>query len=316
MDHGDVEARASHVGGDDVTQSRGLRERARRRHTRHRPRLRQHDGPGARLGRSEGPTIRLHHGHRDVEPRRGQPPLHRIEERRAGARRVGVQHGRRHALVLADDREELRGARDLERRVPLGGEGGHAPLVDRIPERPEETDGERLDALFADETLERRRDLGLVERHQNPTVTIDPLPHRRDAPPGDERRERMAHAVDAKPVAARHRPEVREAAGHEEPRRRAGTLGEAVRDRGRAEGEVRGRGEHLAQRDRVIGRRRLERGHETVGQRAGRGRRLATPAADAVGQEAVGEGASDVDADRVGRHAPRDNTHAARGGAR
>ena len=188
--------------------------------------------------------------------------------------------------------------------------------MDRIPERPEETDGERLDALFADETLERRRDLGLVERHQNPTVTIDPLPHRRDAPPGDERRERMAHAVDAEPVAARHRPEVREAAGHEEPGRRAGALRETVRDRGRAEGEVRGCGKHLAQRDPAIRGRRLERGHETVGQRAGRGRRLATPAAHAVGQEAVGEGAPDVDADRVGRHAPRDNTHAARGGAR
>ena len=79
---------------------------------------------------------------------------------------------------------------------------------------------------------------------------------------------------------------------------------------------MRGRGEHLAQRDRVIGRRRLERGHETVSQRAGRGRRLTAPAADAVGQEAVGEGASDVDTDRVGRHAPRDNTHAARGWAR
>src|SRR2546429_63807 len=78
-------------------------------------------------------------------------------------------------------------------------------------------------------TVERRRDLGLVKGHENRTVTIDPLPHRRDAPPGDKRRERMAHALDTEPVTARHRPEVREAAGHEEPRRRAGTLGEAIR---------------------------------------------------------------------------------------
>ena len=51
-----------------------------------------------------------------------------------------------------------------------------------------------------------------------------------------------------------------------------------------------------------------EGGEQPIERRARRGRRLASPAVDSVGHEAVGEGAADVDADGVGGHPPRDNT--------
>jgi hypothetical protein len=51
-----------------------------------------------------------------------------------------------------------------------------------------------------------------------------------------------------------------------------------------------------------VERRRLERSDDPLDRRLRRGRRLATPAPDAVGHVAVGERAADVDADRVGGH--------------
>jgi len=109
-------------------------------------------------------------------------------------------------------------------------------------------------------------------------------------------------------VATRHRPEVGEALGHEETGRGAGELGKAVRDHRGAEAEVHRVAERAGERDADRRGRVLERGEEAAERLAGRGRRLAPPAVDAVGHEAVGEGAADVDADRVGGHPARDNT--------
>jgi hypothetical protein len=102
---------------------------------------------------------------------------------------------------------------------------------------------------------------------------------------------------------ARHRPQIREALGQHEAGWAARELRQAVRHRRRAEAEVHRVAEDAGERDAGVGGRRLERGEEPLDRRAGCGRRLAAPSARAVGQEAVGERAADVDPDRPGGHA-------------
>ena len=308
VDDGDVEARAAHVARDHLREAERGGQRLGGSHAGDRTRLREQDRADAgRAGRHRAAT-RLHQRDGNAQPGASEAGLERVEERCTRPRRVRVQHRGRHALVLTHDRDEIRRARDDDIRVALADDRRHTPLVRRVAARPQQADREALDAFRADQPIGGREDASLVERDEHGTVAVDPLADLGDPPARDERRQRPAHAVDAEPMAARHRPEVGEAFGRDEAGRRAGELGEAIRHHRGAESEMHGIAEHARARNAHRRGSVCEGGEQPIERRARRGRRLASPAVDSVGHEAVGEGAADVNADGVGGHPPRDNT--------
>ena len=87
----------------------------------------------------------------------------------------------------------------------------HRPLVQRVLERPQQRDDDRVDLLDVDQLLGRHRDRSLVDGSQHDAVAVHTLGHAHDVHTFDKRRRQQEPAVFANPVAPRQRHEVLEA---------------------------------------------------------------------------------------------------------
>ena len=85
------------------------------------------------------------------------------------------------------------------------------PLVQRVLERPQQRDDDRVDLLDVDQLLGRDRDRSLVDGSQHDAVAVHALGHAHDVHAFDKRRRQQEPAVFANPVAPRQRHEVLEA---------------------------------------------------------------------------------------------------------
>ena len=86
-----------------------------------------------------------------------------------------------------------------------------ARSFDRVLERPQQRDDDRVDLLDVDQLLGRDRDRGLVDGSQHDAVAVHALGHADDVHAFDKRRRQQEPAVFADPVAPRQRHEVLEA---------------------------------------------------------------------------------------------------------
>ena len=205
LDDGHVEARAAHVAGDEVGDVE-LPRRPTRRRTR-RPRV---------------PTRRARSACRRASSTEIEPPAECTS--RSGTRRpvlgelggervdpgertlrVRVEQGERRALELADRRVQrgTRDRRDVGER--LRERGDRLLLVQRVPERPEERDRERLDLLACRRAVRAAATTSAgIERADDVAVAVDALVDADDAPRRDDlgrRRQPAVVVVDPSPRA-------------------------------------------------------------------------------------------------------------------
>ena len=235
----------------------------------------------------------------------GQPAVELLHVARDRLADEGVQAGGDHALVLADHRIQL--GRDAQEQVRecLAHDLPGARLVGGVEERPEVTDGERLDALVLDQPAHALDHLLLVERHDDIAVDVDALVDLGDQAARHELRHRRLHErVDRRDARRARDPErVAEPLGHQQAGAPALHLGDRVRDHGRADRQQVG----LAQQLAALGPGRLgeplERVHDPVDVRARRGRGLAPDHGPVRGHaDRVGERPAYVDPDELRLH--------------
>ena len=185
-DQGELRGRPAHVEGDEVGVARELAVR------------RGHEGAGGRPGfdhahgeaghrlRGGDAAAGLHH---EEPPGIVERPERLLEPPEVVAHRghhVGVDDGRRGALVLADDGRDLRREADRDLRRLLADDLGGALLVRRVDVGVQEADGDRRDAV-PEEPPDGRPQAALVERHEHLAVEGDPLGDLPDPGAGDQR---------------------------------------------------------------------------------------------------------------------------------
>ena len=212
----------------------------------------------------------------------------RVHQRRAGALEL---RRRRHHLV----RQRHHDARQLLRR-----QLADAQLVDRVDEREQQHDGERLDALLPHATERATHGL-LVERHDDVALEVEALGNAVAlAARADRWRRRQRGIPDVLLEAAPDLDLVAVAVAGDEPGDRPRHLDHRVVGGRRAVDDQVGAGEQLGHAERLARREALEAAEDAVGLVARRGRMLVEHQR-AVGarQHQVGEGAADVDADPV-----------------
>ena len=248
-------------------------------HARRRAREQREGGMRRRLGDRRDAARRAH------DQRLGQPLLGAaIRERLqvAGERRaeIGVDRGRRGALVLAELGRDLVRGDDARSGQPPPQLVGHGRFVPRVAEREEQAHGDRL-------RIDLRQRLE-IERPQN-ALRPDPLV---DAEAALERHERLRMVV-AEPVEMSARlptqvEQVLEPGGRDERRLRALALEERVRRDGRPVREAL----QVARADGSSGRE-----HRLL--LARRGRHLGRRDAAILDEDGVRERAADVDAENA-----------------
>ena len=214
-DRADLEGRASHVRGDDVSQAELLPEALRADEAADGARLDHPDRARRGLVHRQQPTVGLSHEQlageavlRQLRPQVVEVPVDDRPESR-------VERRRRRPLVLADDRRDL--VREREERVrgdPLHDLPDLA-LGGRVGERPERADTDRVH-LFGHERLHRRGDVVFVRRRLHVAIRVGPLLDPDDQRALDDRRrlvriDGVALLVLGQPrpaaVAASHREE-------------------------------------------------------------------------------------------------------------
>ena len=236
------------------------------------------------------------------KPRAARPASSSPARRRDDRGEVGVDDGRRRALVLAPDRrgavrdrDGTPGKRSLEER-------GEAPLVRRVGEREEQADGDRdVSPGSASSGATQRRDpleLRVVERRHDRAVGGEPLADAEAVGPRGERlRLRAAQVVRILLVDPPDRRHVLEARRREQQHARALALEQRVRADGRAE---RDRGERAPASMPAASSERKIAAAGSAG--VDGSLRDDEPARLVVEHDEVGERAAGVDA-RVERHA-------------
>ena len=203
---------------------------------------------------------------------------------------MGVDHGRRAALVLPELGQYIVGGRD----VKLGQLGpqplGDRPLVGRVLIREQQADRDRLGFRVA-QLLHQPAQLGLAERFHHSLGTDafgDAEPQRL----GDQRRRLGgAEPVEVGSVLAPDVEQVGEPAGGDQRRPGAG----AGEQRVGADGHSVGEAGHLARPRPGPLERRGDRREHPGGLIVGSGRRLRRVQRAAVIEDSVGERPADVD---------------------
>src|SRR2546422_173550 len=153
-DEADVERRAAHVGGDDVLVADDRAEVLRGQHTGHGGGVYREERAARRLRGRDHTAATLHDLERKAQAARLRSRFEPAEIARHHRAEVGVEHRRHRALVLAPARDQVGRAADEHLRRELLDHRLHPPLVLGVLERPQEADGDRLDAL-RDELLDR-----------------------------------------------------------------------------------------------------------------------------------------------------------------
>src|SRR5579864_5486217 len=225
---------------------------------------------------------------------------------------IGVDRYRGGALILAPFRHQIGRAGHEHVRHPLAYHRPHAALMLGIEKRPEEADGDRLDAL-GDEPLDRSTGLRLVQGHHHLAEAIDSLGDTRDQPFRHDRvgllalgeMHDLAHVAPTD--AARSPHDVDDVAmplGGDEAELGAALLHDGI---GADRGPVRKYGDvavELLRSDAQLRRRRADRIDHALGEIARRrGRLRRGDGAAVVDHHAIRESAADIDANKIRGHA-------------
>ena len=230
----------------------------------------------------------------EVVAERAQMALHEGLQR-------GVDRGRGRARVFAQDRVEPVRERVGHPRHRLLDQGAQPLLVRRVLDRPEQADGDRLDALPR-EPGERRARRVLVERPLHLAFGRHPLGDFGREPARHVGLERVDMELEGMQLAALAiDQDVRKTLGHQQRGLRGGAGDDRVGRPGRAVDQ------HVRVPDQVFdgdahGPRRVgEPGLDAVGAPRGRGRRLADGERTArCGDDDIGKGAAGIDGNSVG----------------
>ena len=212
------------------------------------------------------------------------------QQRREG----GVELGRGGALVLAERAHDLVRERDVHAGQPVAQRRAECALVRGMAVGVQEADGDRLGVERGDPL---RQPGGILERAaravgRHPLGCSDAALRRHE-----RRRMRGAQAVEVRAGLAAELDEVLEALRRDEHRARAAPLQQRVRRDRRA---VRERAHVLGGRPGAV-QGRADGGEHTLGLVVGGGRRLRGHQPPVDGDDGVGEGAADVDAEEHGR---------------
>ena len=170
-----------------------------------------------------------------------------------------------------------------------------------ILEGPEQADGERLDFLILDQLAHLRLGPLRVERDDHRAAVVDPLLDLDDRVAGDQVRQRHlgVHVVVVGARGAGDPQRVAGALGDEQAYFRAAQLGDRVGDDRRPVDQRPGAGEKVGQRHLQLARGDQFQRVDDAAAVVAVGGRLLGPvlAARLGGDDDVGEGAADVDAD-------------------
>ena len=286
---GDIEARPAHVATDDVGKARRAAEMGGR------------DGTGGGTGhhrlhrlltrdaRRHHAAVALHHQQVVREATGPEAALEVTEVARHDRLDVAVEGRRAAAFELAHLAKDVGTEGDVALRPDLARDRTGAPLVIRIEVRVEEADDDRFHAQVA-ERFDRATYLVLIQRGHDVAAGVDPFGHLETPVAGHDRFEVTEHAPGVGARAPAELEGVAEAPGRDHPAAHAAAL------------------EHRVGADRRAVDDRLERArvdierrkpvHEAVRLIGGRGAHLrdAKSARGGVGEQQVGERASDIDA--------------------
>ena len=175
-DQGGVEARAAHVGGDDVALAQDAGEVAGGDHPADRAGVAEVNRLGHRLGRGDMATHRLHERDPPVAQPQVTGPGRELADVGLGALGdEGVEHRGVHPLVLADPRIDVTRERDEQVGVELGDDLSRAPFVRRMAERPQKAHGDGVNPLLSDQARHLPTHVVLLQRHEDLTAASDAL---------------------------------------------------------------------------------------------------------------------------------------------
>ena len=308
LDDADLEGRAAHVGGDHVGVAHQVTQRLGPDHAGGWAALDHADGAvGGFLGRQQ-PAIALHDHDRPAIAAAGELRLQVGQITAGNAAGIGVDDRRRAALVFARDRRDFARQGDIGFGRDPPDDVARLPFVLGIVEGPEEGDSDRLDLPVADQVAHRLFGPGFVERQQHRALVVDALGHAAHRIFRNQRRRPVARHRMLDPVlrlagpaavgAARDEDRVLEAAGRNQPGRRAAAGQQRVVDHGRAVHEEVGPGEQLLDAQVHLLRRDSDRIEHTAGKVRRRRQGLAHDEGLAGGDnDGIGTGAADI-----GRH--------------
>ena len=222
---------------------------------------------------------------------------------------VGVHHGGRRALVLSELGHDLGRGRDEHLRRDLLHELPDAELVGIVAKGPEQADRDRLDTLVLDQVADRFARRSFVERDDRLSGHVDPLHHLGDQGARDDRLRLVGrvhlHCLigretggPSSPLHQEHRVAV--AGRADESHLGAVTRHDRVGARGGAVHQPLCTGEQVAFRDVELLGRTGDGPEEAFRPVVRCGRRLRADEGPVGSQEdAVSEGAPDVDADGI-----------------
>ena len=299
-----VEARAAHVHRDAVAQAVRRELPQRGRGSRGRPREQRQRRALGDLGRRGHAAVRLHDQQRAAEPELLEAARERAQVARDDRSDVGVEHGRRGAVVVAQLRQQIARCGDVGVGQQRGDQVARAPLVAGLRRRVHERDRDRFDA-FLRERRDRRADVVRVERRELVAAGADPPADGQPQVARDERlgrREAIVVGVLAPAVAQRER--VAEAGGREQSGARAAAREHGVgRHRRAVHDQVELRDE--AARREVEPRGELgQAGRDRARRVVRRAARLVHEPHVVADEEEVREGSADVDADPIAHGTP------------
>jgi len=292
LDHADVAGGASHVEPEGVAVAGGAGEQAgpdgaARRAGENAPGARPRRLPGGR----DAARGAHHDGLRQTRPARRLAEAAEVAAEQGGE--IGVDRGRRAALVLAEARQHLVRGGDVDVGERAAQVRGDRPLVRRVEVGEEQADRDRLGAALADQ-LGQPLGLALGERLDLP-LRADSL-RRLEAQLGrDERRRlRPAESVQLGPVLAADLKQVGEARRRDQRRARAAFLKQRVG----ADRHTVGEGLDLLGADAGASQHLLHRGDHAERLVGGRARQLRRMDGLAVDEHGVGEGPAHVDSEQ------------------
>ena len=299
-----IRAGAAHVDGQQVVDPGGPTQPGRPLGAGGRARKREMHGAARGLFRRAGAAIRLHHQQRRLDAAVGQAggkppdivPDHRLHR--------GVQRGCHRALIFPKDRKDIDGKRDFDIREAGTEDLAGPALMVPVGVGVQQDHGDRIETGGAD-GFRGRLDRGLVQRRGLRSVDADTARHLEDVPglhrafrldPGEQ----VGGARDFGPADFQHMAEApcrdKAGTGALALQDRIGDDGRAVQDGGDFRRPGPGQVKHLVHAaEEAVGRGARHRGRLGDMQRAAR----------AVRQDDVGEGAADIEAERVARaHGP------------
>ena len=155
------------------------------------------DRPRGRFRDRDQAAIALHHEHGFAIAAVAEELRQFREIGLRHAADIGVDHGGGRALVFAGHRRHLRRDRHVHLRRQAVDDVADALLVLGIAERPEQAHADGFDLLLADQPLDRRLDVALVERLHDRALVVDALAHAGDSRIGHQRRPAGSTRPDA-----------------------------------------------------------------------------------------------------------------------